>query len=314
MKRFAQLLFLLLVVLTGIFFLYPEGVVKAGQWNERRASGLDVKTATVDDHQFTYLERANDDTKDQATIVLVHGFSADKSNWTRMTQHLPGYRLVVPDLAGHGDTTFKEDATYSIAKQAERLRKLLNQLKISKPHIIGNSMGGHIVGYYAATWPDEIGSVTFMNNAGISAPIDSPFVASLKKGENPLIINQASDYATLINYLFTEEPWIPNHIKTYLGEQSMARKPKNEKVFRDLRANPAPLEPLLPKITAPAFVIWGTDDNVFHQSTVDVMKRIQPKLQVALLEGCGHAPMIERPAESARLYHEFITRISKTDK
>lgn len=302
MKRLLKFLLLITVVLTAVFFLYPEGVVKAGHWKERSASGLEIKTKTIDDHTITYLERM----EGKPNIVLVHGFGADKTSWTRMTQHLAGYRLLVPDLGGHGDTTYKPDADYSISGQATRLRELLKQLNVKKPHIIGNSMGGNIVGYYAATWPTEIASVTFVNNAGITAPTDSPFVTALKAGKNPLIINKAEDYGQLIDFIFTEEPWIPSHIKTYLGEQSIARKPKNEKIFNDLRAKPAALEPLLSKITAPAYVIWGDDDQVFHESTVGVMKTHLPSLRVSMMTDCGHAPMLERPAETAKLYSEFI--------
>ena len=82
-------LFVLLIV--GIYFLFPETMFKLAVKAERHSAGLIKKEIQVDDHKIVYLEGG----KGQ-TILLLHGFGADKDNWTRFAKYFTGdYHLVI---------------------------------------------------------------------------------------------------------------------------------------------------------------------------------------------------------------------------
>ena len=81
---------------------------------------------------------------------MVHGFTATKELWARFAKHLvKDFRVIAPDLAGHGQTEYNPNFDYGIPAQCERLSKLLDDLNIEQAHITGNSMGGFIAANFA---------------------------------------------------------------------------------------------------------------------------------------------------------------------
>ncbi len=93
---------------------------------------------------------------DRPTIVMLHGFSADKDTLIRFANHFTDdFNVVIPDLAGHGDTGFEKSWDYTMPAQASRVAKIIEQLKIEKVHVIGNSMGGFISAYFAKMYPQK---------------------------------------------------------------------------------------------------------------------------------------------------------------
>ena len=77
-----------------------------------------------------------------SSVLMLHGYSADKNLWLRFARHFVGsHRVIIPDIAGHGETGFKAGGGYDIALQAKRMIQLLDVCGVEKVHVIGNSMG-----------------------------------------------------------------------------------------------------------------------------------------------------------------------------
>ena len=114
----------------------------------RESVGFEIKTANADDVTLTYMERQSS-VKNADSIVLLHGFSANKDNWIRFTKALDKkYHVIAIDLAGHGDSEQLLTTDYGLIKQAERLDAFMNRLELDRFHIVGNSMGGAISALY----------------------------------------------------------------------------------------------------------------------------------------------------------------------
>ena len=62
----------------------------------------------------------------------------------------------------------------------------------------------------------------------------------------------------------------------------------------------------------PAMAIWGERDNIIPVSHAYAAQQVRPDVRVEVLEGCGHFPHAERPAEVARLIDEFICTADRT--
>src|ERR1700710_1777563 len=95
---------------------------------ERSRAGLVRKEiALADGTRMVYLEGGSG-----APLVLVHGFGADKDNFTRVARYLtPHYRVIVPDLVGFGESTHRADVDYHYAAQARRLHAFTQALGLS---------------------------------------------------------------------------------------------------------------------------------------------------------------------------------------
>jgi pimeloyl-ACP methyl ester carboxylesterase len=83
--------------------------------------------------------------KAKADVVLIHGLTSTSRTWWRLGPALAqaGYRVLAPDLPGHGDSTPPAD-DYTIGHTAEAVDALLAALAVRAPVIAGHSWGGAI--------------------------------------------------------------------------------------------------------------------------------------------------------------------------
>ena len=241
------------------------------------------------------------------TILMVHGFAANKDNWLRFARHLSqDYRVIALDLPGFGASD-KPAGSYDVGTQTERLASVIDTLGIEQLHLIGNSMGGHISALYAARYPHRTLSLALLDNAGISSPQPSELMQRLQRGEpNPLVVKSTEDFQRLLDFIFVQPPYLPESLKGYFAEQAIANSAHYDQVFAHLIERYIALEPELPKIQAPTLIIWGAEDRALHVSSVEVMQPLLRKPSVVIMPDTGHAPMIERAELTAHHYRTFL--------
>jgi pimeloyl-ACP methyl ester carboxylesterase len=248
----------------------------------------------------------------EETLLTIHGFGGDKDHWTRFAKYITqDYRVVSPDLPGFGENSRIPGESYSIKSQVSRLHEFASTLGLKKYHILGNSMGGSIAGVYAATYPEEVITVTLFDNAGVEGPEQSELYKMVKEGKpNPLLVGSVEDFDRLMKFSFVNPPYIPRPLKTYFTERAIENRDWNESIFTQIRAEGFPLDPLLSKLKAPALVIWGKEDRVIDKScTIPMDKKIKSPHKIVIIPDVGHAPMIEVPKESALFWNEWKTNL-----
>jgi len=300
-----------LLVLTGVvvilamvaYFVLPGLLVKWATESERKAAGLQQKRVRVGDHEIVYLEGGHGE-----TILMLHGFGANKDNWTRFAKFIcPAYHVVALDLPGFGESTCLEGASYSMVDQAKRLNRFADAVGLKKFHIVGNSMGGHIAARYTVMFPERVLTLGLFDSAGVRSPVPSEMAKRLSKGEpNPLVAGSVDEFDRLIKFVFSTPPDIPRFVKKLLVEEAQRHKLSNERIFKQLSTETGALEPDLPKIKAPTLVLWGDHDRVLDVSCVQILEKGLPHCTTVIMHECGHVPMIERPKEAAAHYLAFL--------
>jgi pimeloyl-ACP methyl ester carboxylesterase len=174
--------------------------------------------------------------------------------------------------------------------------------------VIGNSMGGYIAAWLAATYPDRIASVALFDPAGVTAPEPSDLERHLAKGHNPFLINSREEFKYFYGMTMAAPPWVPRVVLDAMAHRYQQARDELEEIFRDFRASP-PMEPKLPAIQAPALLLWGRKDRLIDVSSVAIWSKGLANLRVEVWEGIGHMPMVEAPSGSARLYREFLASL-----
>lgn len=92
---------------------------------------------------------------DAEPLILLHGIGSRETSWWPVIDHLAAhFRLIVPDLRGHGDSD-KPDHGYLIPDYAGDLAGLLSAYEIDRPRIIGHSLGGMISLAWASGHPAQ---------------------------------------------------------------------------------------------------------------------------------------------------------------
>lgn len=275
------------------------------EW-ERSAAGLEAKTVSVGEMDIAYL--GNKAPTEGATVVLIHGFAANKDNWVRMAGELTGeFNVYAIDLPGHGDSSKELDLGYTLEDQVRHLSRILDALDIQRVHMMGNSMGGAITALYAATYPDQVLSAVLFNPAGIFE-YDSELVDLVQEGDNPLIVREPGDFERLVNFALEKKPFVPWPIYSVMEEKAIANQEVNDTIFNAIRDSG--FEPdfrnTITHIQAPVLVVWGIEDRVINYRNADIFVEQIPHARKVLLEGVGHAPMIEVPEKSAGLFRALL--------
>ncbi|CAM3475215.1 alpha/beta fold hydrolase [Parendozoicomonas haliclonae] len=291
-----------------------DGFYNAAIKMERSRAGLQLEQISVGNINFSLLRGGKPGAE---TILMVHGFGADKDNWIHLAGQLGDqYQILAVDLAGHGESSQESDnqgnpLNFEIPAQADRIKALLDQLGIAKVHFIGNSMGGAIGLQFAASHQDALHTLMLVDNAGIESPVQSEFFQLLEKGENPLIAREKGDYEVLMSFVMSKRPFMPWPVPAVLERKAIARAALNDTIFadmlksRDEMGNPEQIEAILAAITVPSLVIWGEEDRVLDISSIEVMAKYMPNLKSVTLPGIGHVPMLEAPKKVATAFRQF---------
>ena len=271
---------------------------------ERKASGLEQKSVEINGINIRYLEGGSGE-----PLVLIHGFGANKDNWTRIGKFLtPHFHVIAPDLPGFGESSKEPDGKYTIKDQAVFLKKFIEKIGIKSFHIGGNSMGGNIAGQYADLYQNDLKSLFLIAPGGVVSSKPSEMYQMLNKGEaNPLIARNVEEYEKLIDFVFFEKPFIPNSMKVFLVKEAIKNQDSNKKIFQLLKTPNLnePMESLLKNIDVKTFILWGAEDRVLDSSGAKILETVMGDSKAIVLENTGHVPMIENPEKTAELYLDF---------
>jgi len=294
-----------LAVVIVVYYAFPNVAFKLLLKAERISAGLKQHSIEVGDLHIEYLEGGQGD-----VVLLLHGFGANKDNWTRISKHFtPHYRVIAPDLPGFGESSRRSDANYTIAAQADRIHAFVRAIGVKRFHLGGSSMGGNIAAVYTARHPENVISLWLVAPGGVVSAEPSEMGKELNEGKpNPLVVNSVEDYGRLLDFVFVIRPFIPGPMLKKLAEEALKNRPLNQKIFRQINVVPATsgLEGTLNGSVVPTLILWGADDRVLHVSGAKILESVMPKAQVAIMKGVGHLPMIEKPAETAEIYIRFL--------
>ena len=162
---------------------------------------------------------------DRETIVMLHGFSADKDNFIRFARYFTDdFNVVIPDMAGHGDTGFEKSWDYTMPVQASRIAKIIEQLELEKVHVIGNSMGGFISAYFAKMYPQQALSATLVDPAGVTSPVASDMNKMLEQGRNPFLVHNRQEFNSFYAMTMENPPYVPGFVLEAISDKYQQRR------------------------------------------------------------------------------------------
>ena len=118
---------------------------------------------------YHLLEWGGDDPALTHTVVLVHGFLDYAHTWDdTVAAGLAGrFHLIAPDLRGHGDSDrVGAGGYYHFMDYLADLHDVIAQLGRQRVSLVGHSMGGSVVGYYAGSFPERVHRLALLEGLG----------------------------------------------------------------------------------------------------------------------------------------------------
>ncbi len=272
----------------------------------RALCGVKRRMITIEGRNWTYLDSVREF---PATLVLLHGFGADKDTWLPYARLLrKRMRVIAPDLPGFGESPMDPGLDYTVEAQCLRLQQFISGLGLGRVHLVGNSLGGFIATWFALEHPDMVASITLIDAAGMEGADKSETDRIIERGENPFAIGDFASFKKFMSCVTYEQPRIPTFIMRALYLDARRRQSFLTgmfwKLLHDMRSRNLLGE--LHRLKTPTLVIWGREDRLVDVSSATAIHGRVPGSKLVILDKIGHAPMIEAPGVTATHQGRFI--------
>jgi pimeloyl-ACP methyl ester carboxylesterase len=238
-------------------------------------------------------------------VVLVHGYTSDaEAQWVRtgVLQALAArYRVVAMDARGHGRSGKPHDPARYGPEMGLDVVRLLDHLGIRRAHLVGYSMGAHIVAQLLVTRPERFLTATLGGASGRrdwSAEDQRRVEVEAAEIERGLLRSQI-----LRLWPRTEPPPTEGQIRERSAAQLAGQDPRALAAVR--RSNPAQVvsEAQMAAVAVPTLGVVGTADPYLSQFLE--LKAAMPQLQLVTIGGASHGDAPGRP-EFAHAILEFL--------
>ncbi|MGH3949019.1 MAG: alpha/beta fold hydrolase [Pseudonocardiaceae bacterium] len=262
--------------------------------------------------------------EDAPTAVYVHGLGGSSTNWTDLGAALaPWGRGVAVDLPGFGFSEPEPDFDYSLRAHVVSLGSYVAGLDVGPVHLLGNSMGGAIAALLAAHRPDLVRTLTLISPAMPDLRPDPRRLSDPRMAlaflpvvgprvrRRLAMLTPRERAQQVIDLCFADPSSFPQQRLDELAEEHGARMEltwatpalarSTMQIFRTwVTPGVGSLWSSLPKISAPALVVWGAEDKVVSARKAERTARLLPRGRLMVMPRTGHVAQMERPADVAK--------------
>lgn len=264
-----------------------------------------MHSATIDGVTFGYDMRG----EGQETIAFLNGIAMSVDHWMPIAEALSSdYRCLLHDFRGQL-LSDKPAGPYSLEQHADDVVGLMDALEIDRMHILGTSYGAEVGMVMAYRHPDRVRSLILIDSVSETAPVLCAAVSAWKAAAlaDPIVF-----YRTLI-------PW--NYSAGYLnlhGDELRDRESRVRELPPEYFAGFAELcdsflnidiTPHLQEIDCPTLVVVADRDILKPQRFSQIIHARIENSALAVIEGAGHAVVIEQPERIVGLAKEFVSHV-----
>lgn len=242
-------------------------------------------------------------------VVLLHPFPANHEFWLPVANALSArYRLILPDLRGHGDSGVGEGPA-TMEKHAADIFRVMDDAKVSRAPLVGVSIGGYVLFEFWREHRDRVAALALCNT---KAPADAPEARAARLQA----ANEVTERGT--------EPFFESMIPRLLGKTTretrpdlvegalrMMRKMSPQDVAQVQRGMAARPDSVATSktINVPTLLVTGEEDVLTGVNEAELMRQHIPNAQLRLLPKAGHYSPWEQSEEAGRVLRQFLDGI-----
>jgi pimeloyl-ACP methyl ester carboxylesterase len=271
---------------------------------------IERNTVEIDGQPLHYLRAGSG-----RPLLLLHGLLGGAFCWRLNVDALSRrHKIFAVDLPGLGACDAPRHLDCSMTAQAQRVRSLMEQLKLENVDVVGASWGGAIAMFIAAQ-SRQVRSLVLAAPVNPWSDFGAGRIRFLKGRLGAALLRMAWPVSHPLHRIAVERMYgDPRRVPagTIEGYSSLAMRPgKVHSILNTLRSWEQDVNALsnaIPRITAPSLLIWGTRDGAVDRSSAEHLRRALPASELRLIEGAGHLPFEETPDEFNRLVLDFVAR------
>ena len=243
---------------------------------------------------------------DGPSVVLLHPFPANHEFWLPVAEELSSrYRLILPDLRGHGESEVGEGPATMTTHAADLLR-VIDDARVSRAPLIGVSIGGYILFEFWRKHRDRVAALGLCNT---KAPADNaqgrvgrlqPANDVLEHGTEPFLQSMLSRVLAK-----TTQETRPDLVQRALNMMRQMSPEDIAQVQRGMAERPDSIE-TLKTINVPTLLVTGDEDVLTGINEAELMRQHIAGSQLRVIPKAGHYSPWEQPAEATKLLRQFL--------
>ena len=273
---------------------------------------LDVRHLSLHGHQVAYRVAG-----EGQTLILLHGIAGDSRTWLEPMRRLAErYRLVAPDLLGHGDSD-KPVGDYSLGAHACVVRDLLQALGIVRATLVGHSLGGGIALQLTYQFPDLCERMVLVASGGLGRDV-SPLLRALSLPGAEAVLSLAVPSFVLRRgealraWLQRRGISAPGLAEKWNAYASLADEGTRRAFVRELRAvvdqggQFVSAHDRLYLARHPTMIVWGGRDSMIPVAHARRAHAAIPGSRLEIFPDADHFPHAECPDRFAEVLESFM--------
>lgn len=234
------------------------------------------------------------------TIVLLHGLLGTNEHWTPVAAELGREHRVVcietPVLELGRDEC-------SIEGVVSIVQDLVRMAGVERAIIGGSSLGGHIAARLALADPGVFEGLMLMGSSGLQERATSSEVVTTPSRQW---------LADRFGVMFHDRARCLREDDLERAFDLLSDRRRVRAFVRLCRSSRADgIAERLALLSMPTLLVWGRNDVVTPPEAAEGFARAIPHARLRWIDRCGHAPMVEQPAELARLIADFAESLAE---
>ena len=258
-------------------------------------------------------------------LLLIHGMAGSSATWRAVLPQLAKkYRVVAPDLLGHGESA-KPRGDYSLGAFAVWLRDFLDELGITRATAVGQSLGGGVAMQFVYQHPDYCERLVLISSGGLGPDVGLVLrLLSAPGAEFVLPIIAPKPVLTAGNKV---KSWLtsagiqsPRGAELWSAYSSLSDGQTRQSFLRTLRSvvdyrgqAVSALNRLQLRSEVPVMAIWGEKDNIIPVDHAYAAQAAREGSRLEVLSGVGHFAQVEAPTKVVDLIEDFISTTSSAE-
>jgi 3-oxoadipate enol-lactonase len=239
-------------------------------------------------------------------VVLLHPFPVNHEFWFPVSRLLSQrYRLIIPDVRGHGDSGIGEGPA-TMQKHAEDISRVMTAVGVGRAPLVGVSIGGYAIFEFWRKFRDRVSAVALCNT---KAGADTGDARNARLEAAQGVLERGT------------EPFFEGMLQKVLGETTrrsrpdlvegalrMMRKMSAEDVAgvqRGIADRPDSVA-MLKTINVPTLIITGDEDKLTGIPEAEIMKHNIARSHMRVVAKAGHYSPWEQPEEVGKLIRQFL--------
>lgn len=222
-------------------------------------------------------------------LLLLHGFTGSGDDWQHVfAQPIDGWRVIAPDLRGHGRSTNPGD-TFRFADVARDVFALLDALGVDRVSAIGVSAGANTLLHMATQQPSRVRAMVHVSGT-------------------PRFPDQARVIMrTMTTETRSEAEWAEMRARHHQGDDQIRALWRHAREFAEDRIDMNFKADTLSRITARTLIVHGDRDPLYPVELAVELLRGIPNAALWVVPNGGHGPIFgEQAAPFVRTATAFL--------